>query len=306
MCWSCPFTPWSAAQRTAGRRPLSRPVGRGAPPGPGAVPGRVAVPFAFQERFLAQSPYIQNRLDRLKTVLEAEAFEEVEAICAEVRILVRHTPLPDAMLRNLHDTVNRYLPGSGPLLVRSSSNAEDLPGFAAAGVYESVSNISNSAQLANAVRQVWASLFSSRSVRLRHQVGISPADAYMGVVVHRHLEAAFGDVMVTCDPTQPDDFRHVSINLATGSPHRVVNGSTLPLQHQYNTVEGGGRTVSLGDAMQDVDAEIKQRLDSLALAGRLLQGHFSRDAACSVPLDIEWLLDPAHRLHLLQIRPFAA
>ncbi|MFF1643573.1 PEP/pyruvate-binding domain-containing protein [Streptomyces sp. NPDC058246] len=270
------------------------------------APEGVALPFAWQERFLARSPNIQQRIGMLKMALELDAFEAVDTVCAELRILVRHTPLPDEMLHRLHDILVRDLPGTSPLVVRSSSNAEDLPGFSAAGLYESVPHVSGEAGLADAVRRVWASLFSSRSVRLRHQAGIPPADTYMGVIVHRRHEAAYGGVMVTCNTTRPDDYRHVSVNLTPGSPERVVTGRTLPIQHLYNTVEGGGRTLNLGDAEKDVDASVKEHLSHLALAGRLLQGHFQAGPHRNTPLDIEWLLDPTHQLHLLQIRSFAA
>ncbi|MFD0008067.1 PEP/pyruvate-binding domain-containing protein [Streptomyces sp. NPDC127178] len=269
------------------------------------APDGVAIPFAFQEQFLIGSWNIQQRIGKLKTALARDAFDDVDILCAELRILVRHTPLPDDLLQRLHDCVTGCLPGHDALVVRSSSNAEDLPGFSAAGLYESVDDVGDEARLADAVRQVWASLFSSRSVRLRHQEGISPADTYMGVVIHPLYEAAFGGVMVTCNPTQRDDVRHVSINVVPGSPQQVVEGSVLPWQYQYNTVEGGGRTVSLGNAVEGVDAHLERRLGHLALAGRLLQGHFDHDAAGAAPLDIEWLLDPADRLHVLQIRPYA-
>ncbi|MEU8530820.1 PEP/pyruvate-binding domain-containing protein [Streptomyces sp. NPDC048629] len=268
------------------------------------VPEGVALPFAFQQRYLAASPAVQQHIGMLKMALRLGAFDAVDVLCGELQDLIRATPLPDDMLRLLHDALVSHLPGARQLVVRSSSNAEDLPGFSAAGLYDSVSRVSDVAGIADAVVQVWASLFSARSVLLRNRAGIPPADTYMGVVVHPRVEAAVGGVMVTCNPVQRADFRNVSVNLTPGSPEAVVDGTVQPLQHLYNTVEGGGRTVSLGAADRDVDGTVKEHLGRLALAGRLLQGHFSRDLTFAEPLDIEWLLDPAHRLHLLQVRAF--
>ena len=84
----------------------------------------------------------------------------------------------------------------------------------------------------------------------------------------------------------------------------MVDGSSLPLQYLYNTVEGGGRTLSLGDSERDLDDEAKSTLQQLAFAGRLLQSHYSPDYTFSMPVDIEWLVGP-EGLTLLQLRPYA-
>ncbi|GGO87682.1 PEP/pyruvate-binding domain-containing protein [Wenjunlia tyrosinilytica] len=271
-----------------------------------SAPEGIAVPFEFQQRFLASSPELQQRIGMLKMALELDAFATVDGLCAQLEHLVRTTPLPDGMVRRLHDQLVRHLAGSDALVVRSSSNAEDLPGFSAAGVYDSVSRVSDLTGLVDAVRNVWASLFSARSVRLRHQAGIPLDDTYMGVIVQHRHDASLGGVMVTCNPTQRADFRNVCVNCVDGSAEAVVEGATLPMQYLYNTVEGGGRTVSLGAADEDLGPEARQRLAELALAGRLLQGHFSEDLTFAHPLDIEWLTDPSGRMHMLQVRTYTA
>ena len=153
------------------------------------------------------------------------------------------------------------------------------PGFSAAGVYDSVTTVRGAGELLDAVRQVWASLLSPRSVRLRHQVGISLDDTYMGVIIQEYVPADLGGVLVTCNPTRREDFRNVYLNCSPGSPETVVDGTTLPQQYLYNTVEGGGRTVALGSSGTDLPAATRGRLADLALTGRLLQSHFSVDDA---------------------------
>ncbi|MEU3505964.1 PEP/pyruvate-binding domain-containing protein, partial [Streptomyces hundungensis] len=189
-------------------------------------------------------------------------------------------------------------------LLRSSSNAEDLPGFSAAGVYDSVTTVHGTGQLLDAVRQVWASLVSPRSVRLRHQVGISLDDTYMGVIIQEYVPASLGGVLVTCDPTRRADFRNVYLNCSPGSPEQVVDGSVLPQQYLYNVVEGGGRTVALGSWGDGLPAATRARLADLSLTGRLLQSHFS-DTDVDKPLDIEWLMTERGDFRLVQIRPYA-
>lgn len=270
-----------------------------------SVPEGIAVPFAVQQEFLASAPAVQQRIGMLKMALKLGSEEETDALCAELQDLVRTTALPDRILNELMAQLVRHVPDARSLVVRSSSNAEDLPGFSAAGLYDSVTHVTGLPHLAAAVKQVWASLFTARGVRLRHQSGIPLDDTYMGVIVQRRQAAAYGGVVVTCNPTRRDDFRNVCVNCAAGSAEAVVEGTALPIQYLFNTVEGGGRTLSLGGAPEDLHASAKERLAQLAFAGRLLQGHFGGPPEYATPLDLEWLLDSEGRLHIVQVRPYA-
>ncbi|UNO43294.1 PEP/pyruvate-binding domain-containing protein [Streptomyces sp. MST-110588] len=269
-----------------------------------SAPDGVALPFALQNRFLTSSPALQQAIGKLKMALELDAVEVLDSLCLHLQHVIRHTPMPEDVTRQITQAFPAPLAAGSRLVVRSSSNAEDLPGFSAAGVYDSVTTVRGEKELLDAVRQVWASLLSPRSVRLRHQVGISLDDTYMGVIIQQYAPAELGGVLVTCDPTRREDFRNVYLNCSPGSPETVVDGTTLPQQYLYNTVEGGGRTVALGSSGQDLPAATRNRLADLALTGRLLQSHFSEDDP-DAPLDIEWLMTGEGGFRLVQIRPYA-
>ncbi|MEW2393454.1 PEP/pyruvate-binding domain-containing protein [Streptomyces venezuelae] len=267
-----------------------------------SAPNGVALPFALQQHFLASSTVLQQGIGKLKMALELDATDVLDSLCLQLQHLIRQTPLPESVTRQ----IGQAFPADsgGRLVVRSSSNAEDLPGFSAAGVYDSVTTVHGTGELLDAVRQVWASLLSPRSVRLRHEVGISLDDTYMGVIIQEYVPASLGGVLVTCNPTRREDFRNVYLNCSPGSPEQVVEGSVLPQQYLYNTVEGGGRTVALGSWGDGLSAATRARLADLSLTGRLLQSHFSADDV-DRPLDIEWLMTDRGDFRLVQIRPYA-
>ncbi|WP_310725252.1 PEP/pyruvate-binding domain-containing protein [Streptomyces sp. N2A] len=308
------------------------------------APDGIALPFALQHRFLTSSPALQQGIGDLKAALERGTVDTIDPLCRRLQHLIQHAaPMPDDVARAITAATQSLPSGAsgtpGRLVVRSSSNAEDLPGFSAAGVYDSVTAVHGADELLAAVRRVWASLLSPRSVRLRHQAGISPDDTYMGVIIQRYQPADLGGVLVTCNPTRRADFRNVYLNCSSGSPENVVDGTALPLQYLYNTVEGGGRTVALGSSAEDLPPATRERLADLALTGRLLQSHFSGttptdkpdgnlsldlnadrnvdvnanmnadldvDVDVDRPLDIEWLMTDQGDFHLVQIRPYAA
>ncbi|MGW4209466.1 PEP/pyruvate-binding domain-containing protein [Lentzea sp. NPDC004789] len=266
------------------------------------VPRGVALPFSMHQGFLESSPKIQQAIGKLKMALELNA-REIEPLCVELQRLIRKTRVPDYLLSELDSAIVENLAGVRTFVVRSSSNAEDLAGFSAAGIYESYNHVTTAEKIVESVKEVWASLVSARSVRLRQQAGISLDDCFMGVVVQEQVEADFGGVMVTTNPMNRNDFRNVYINVSPNVTD-VVEGSKQPMQYLYSTVEGGGRTVSLGDAKEDLGTKAHAQLQRLAIVGRLLQAHFSPDYTFDSPVDIEWLATD-EVLHVLQLRPYS-
>ena len=267
------------------------------------VPRGIALPFALNQEFLEASPKIQQMLGKLKMALELNA-REIEPLCLTLMNMMRNLRMGDRMRESIDSMVANNLAGVSSFVVRSSSNAEDLENFSAAGIYESLNHQTTAEKIFRSIKEVWASLVSPRSVRLRQEVGISLDDCWMGVIIQEEMPARLGGVLVTTNPLNSNDFRNVYVNVSTHSVDSVVRGVELPLQYVYNTVEGGGRTLSLGSAGQDLNAEDKELLQKLSFAGRLLQSHFSPNYTFSDPVDIEWLIDD-EGIVVLQLRPYS-
>ena len=235
--------------------------------------------------------------------LELDA-HEIDSLCVSLQQLILNTRIPDTLKEKIDHMIIKELSGVSTFVVRSSSNAEDLENFSAAGIYESINGIKSTEKIFEAIKQVWASLVSARSVRLRQQSGISLDQSYMGVIVQREIPSGMGGVMVTTNPIDKNDFRNTYINVSLKSVIHIVQGSELPMQYLYNSVEGGGYTLSLGSANEDLSKERLEILQKMAFAGRLMQSHFSPDYTFSHPVDIEWLVNE-EGVHFLQLRPYA-
>ncbi|MBU6376769.1 MAG: hypothetical protein KGQ59_12280, partial [Bdellovibrionales bacterium] len=267
------------------------------------VPRGIAIPFSIQQEFLESSPRIQQAIGKLKMAIELNA-REIDSLSLSLQKMIVAARMPEKVRGYIDAQIANHLAGVSSFVVRSSSNAEDLENFSAAGIYESINHVSNAEKIFESIKQVWASLVSPRSVRLRNEVGISLDESYMGVIVQEEVKASLGGVLVTTNPMSRTDFRNVYINVSPHSVQSVVEGAELPLQYLYNTVEGGGRTLSLGSAKEDLTPQMKDKLQRLAFAGRLLQSHFAPDYTFSAPVDIEWAMDD-EKIILLQLRPYA-
>ncbi|MCX5786203.1 MAG: phosphoenolpyruvate synthase [Elusimicrobia bacterium] len=268
-----------------------------------SIPRGIAIPFSIQQEFLQGSPQIQQQIGKLKMALELRS-KAVEPLCLALHQMITAARIPDKLRDYIDSQIVRHLGGVSSFVVRSSSNAEDLENFSAAGIYESINQVATSDRIFDSIRTVWASLVSPRSTRLRDEAGISLDDSYMGVIIQEEVSADMGGVMITKNPANSADFRNIYINVSSKSVVSVVQGSDMPYQFLYNTVEGGGRTLSLGSAKEDLNAQKKTVLAKLALAGRLLQSHFSQDYTFANPLDIEWAAK-GDDIYILQARPYA-
>ena len=266
----------------------------------------VALPFALARRFFESSPAIQQHLGRLKMAVELRA-PGLDAVALELGRAIRGTRLPDDLRDLIDAAVATHLGGVRSFVVRSSSNAEDLEGFSAAGVYESVTHVSDAERLFDGVRRVWASLYSPRSVRLRADAQIAIDDAWMGVIVQEEVpaEGGLGGGLVTAPPTSPGDFRSAFVNVSRGTVEGVVAGQVEAVQVYCNTVDGGSRAVAHDERGGGLSDDEHAAIERLALAGRLLQAHYASDYTFAAPLDIEWIRH-AGATYVLQVRPYGS
>ena len=186
--------------------------------------------------------------------------------------------------------------GAGPVAVRSSATAEDLPGAAFAGQQDSYLNVAGETAVIDAVRRCWASLWTDRAIAYRSQIKIDPDDVTIAVVVQRMINADVAGVMFTADPVSGD--RETSmIDASTGLGEAVVSGLVTP-DHYLLDDQGQIRSFEPGDP------DRTQRLPDAVLAeltrlGIAVAEHFGQ------PQDIEWAYAD-DQIFLLQARPMTA
>lgn len=103
---------------------------------------------------------------------------------ATLRDMVNRTPVEPELLEEVTDAVRERF-GSARVRFRSSSNAEDLPGFNGAGLYKSTAvELDDPDQsVSAALHLVWASLWSQRAYDEREFAGVNQEAVAMGVLV---------------------------------------------------------------------------------------------------------------------------
>ena len=204
--------------------------------------------------------------------------------------------------------------GGAPLAVRSSSLVEDRFGSSFAGQFESYLGLDNEEDFLTAVRACWAALWAPRVLRYMQNLGASPADTAMGVLVQPLVAARVsgGGLSQTGDGD-------MLINATWGLGTAIAQGEVVPDRYvltaggQISSSEAGRknrsdgcrhhklryRSVETRTVRGDVVSEM-----CLTEAQVIELGGYLRKAAdlMGAPVEIEWALGDSG-IRLLQSRP---
>jgi len=282
------------------------------------VPPGFGIPVAWYADHMKR-----HGLDRqVRKMLEDPEFlanPEVRADrLARLREAITEAPLDRAFMKAVADIVERLDIGRDRgLAVRSSTNAEDLPGFSGAGIYDSFLNVRGLEAIGRAIRDVWASVWNQRAYEERSFYGIDHLAVFGAVLVQEAIDATAAGVMVTTNMYKAGQ-RHVfTINAKSGLGIRVVNGHKLPEQLLFDTEQGTAKVISRSDEdtmlVFDAQGGVQEvanpqrgepvltdgRVRTLVAAGEKLRQLFTWDD----PLDIEWLF-VEDDLYIVQSRPY--
>ena len=207
-----------------------------------------------------------------------------------------------------------------PVAVRSSATAE----ASFAGQQDTYLWVRGAEAVVAHVTRCWASLFTSRAVAYRAQLGIGDGEIAMGVVVQAMVPAEAAGVLLTLDPLTGDRSQ-VTIEAAYGLGTAVVEGEVTPDRFAVDKVTMELRSRSVGEkafayrfdpaagavGRVEVPEALRARpcLDDAEVIelARLGKGV---EQALGVPQDVEWAVGPAspgtpgeRLLWLLQARP---
>lgn len=185
------------------------------------TPAGLVVPFGVMEEALQTASELgEDYRNLMKGLDDLTPDDLVERLRDLQGILVR-LPVPEKIVAEVAESFSR----DDRLMVRSSSNSEDLEGLAGAGLYESVGNVEPQ-QVAGAVRKVWSSLWTRRAAMARKHLGIPHENAHMAVLIQQMLvprDLSF--IMHTVNPVggNPEE---AYVELAVGLGETLAAGKT--------------------------------------------------------------------------------
>lgn len=198
--------------------------------------------------------------------------------------------------------------------VRSSAIAEDSKTASWAGQLESYLNVNRKGLIAN-IKRCWNSIKSERALQYAFQQNLPQEKLLVAVVVQKMIDSEVSGVMFTLNPIA-NNRNEIMIEAGYGLGEMIVQGQITPNNFILNkkTLEIKSRDIQTQDKMlvfkdgknvevpvpenkknrQVVSDELIKRLGEIAIK---IEKHYG------IPQDIEWAIDKAEKIWILQSRP---
>lgn len=298
-----------------------------------AVDGFTTTSHAYDS--LLETDGLRDKLRKLLKGLDVNDVEKLAEAGAKARAMILETPLPAAVEKAILDAYQRLGQRIGKrnfeVAVRSSATAEDLPDASFAGQQDTLLNVRGEANLIQACRECYASLWTDRAISYRETKGFDHFDVALSIGVQPMVrsDGACSGVMFTLDTES--GFRDVVvINGAWGLGEAVVQGMATPdewivfkptLKQGFRPIitrKLGVKEVKMVFADDGTGTQVRPVVESqrkrFCLAGFevlqlakwacAIEDHFSQINGRPQPMDIEWAKDGiTGELFILQARP---
>ena len=228
--------------------------------------------------------------------MDGMRWEEIWDAALRIRSMFLAQPLSRQLRATVRDGLQIFN-SSVPLAIRSSAIGEDSAGRSFAGLHESIIGVRGEQAVEDAVRLVWASLWSDAALLYRQELGLDPARSRMAVVVQEMVNSDRSGVAFARDPR---DMRkdHAIIESVPGPCSLLVDGLVDPDRWEMNRATGGVVAWLPG---QREDSDNKPLLEPQDLHS-VLQTLLSVEQLFRWSPDMEWT-GRSDSLTVLQARP---
>lgn len=228
----------------------------------------------------------------------------IDELSARICDLIGEHELSESLTTPLLEAYRALGRAGTPLrvAVRSSATAEDLPGFSFAGQQDTYLGITGEAQVLQAVRKCWQSLWTPRAISYRQTHGFRHQDVLIAVVIQEMFPSEISGVLFTANPLTGSRNQMVA-NGSWGLGEAIVSGLINPDHWTLERKTGKVLEQHIGDKLERIDQSkdgsgvvhmkvpgadrnrpslTPAQLAELVAIGRNIEAHYG------YPQDIEW------------------
>ncbi len=280
------------------------------------VPPGFAVTAQAFRRFIDDNGIAEKLFGSLDVnVDDAEILRGAEKTAKKI---VMDAKVPDDIEKSIMSKYKELCKREGDevyVAVRSSATAEDLPNASFAGQQDTFLNIKGEANVLEAVKKCWASLYGARAIYYRVKQGFDHSKVNLCAVVQIMVDAEKAGVLFSSHPSTGEQV--TIIEGAWGLGESVVSGSVSP---DYYVVDKRnkkimerkvatknimhirdlktGKTVELPPPDDKKNAKVLEDDEILKLVelGEIVEDLYG------IPQDVEWAIKD-HKIFMLQSRP---
>jgi len=237
------------------------------------------------------------RMELGRKPFDSMRWEEIWDVALRIRSAFLATPIPDALAQTISAAVEA-LGSQRPLAVRSSAPGEDSANRSFAGLHESVVGVVGTGAVLDALRVVWASLWSDAALLYRQELSLDPGLSRMAVVVQEMIDEDRSGVAFGRDPREPGR-NHAIVEAVPGPCGDLVDGVVDP--DRWILDRSSGRILEWRHGDREGEEQVGPILETVDLT-HLHQMLLQVESLFHWPPDTEWT-GRRERFTLLQARP---
>ena len=298
------------------------------------VPDGFSVTADAYRSFLSHND-LDEPIGNILAELNREDIKDMTARARKIRNLIHGGDFPEDLEKEILEAYQKLSNEAGIpnayVAVRSSATAEDLPNASFAGQQETYLMVHGEGELLDSVKRAFASLYTTRAVGYREDMGFEHTQVALSVGVQHMVRSDLDSsgVMFTLD-TETGFRNVVFINSIWGLGENIVQGRVVPdafyvhkqlLKDGYKPLvwkklgakefrmvydETGHRVENIPTPEEDRQRFSVSEDDVLILAKWAMQieEHYSQKRSVDMPMDIEWAKDGlTGELYIVQARP---
>lgn len=277
------------------------------------VPETAVLSCDTYQQFVMQTGLIETiRFELGRKPLEEMRWEELWDSALRLRNHFLSVPWLQQTEKGIVDELAAIF-ADRPVAVRSSAPGEDSATRSFAGLHDSVLGVTGNGLL-QAIRRVWASLWSDRALLYRRELGLDPLQSRMAVVLMELQPASTAGILFSRSPASPGQG---VIEAVHGQGQGLVDGSVTPdrwlLERDTDRlIEHQPPAKRLRSRLQEgliIPTELPELEDRPPLdqdqVSKLWQIGSRLETLFGKPIDCEWCL-VADQIQLLQVRPITS
>jgi hypothetical protein len=198
---------------------------------PNRIPKSVALTFGFFQDLIDNDKELSVQLEDLKSTNTTLDKKIIKDKLQKIRERIAKLKIDQEKLNKINRVIGE-LYGKGNIIVRSSTNAEDLAGHSAAGVYNSI--ICDKKKIHQTILNVFSSFYTFKAWEDRRFAKFNEDTCHMAVLVQKLIHSEYSFVIHTLSPLTYNS-HEILIEIVPGLGEALVSGEPqfMGSAHQF-------------------------------------------------------------------------
>jgi pyruvate,water dikinase len=259
---------------------------------------------------------LEPRIRSIAQAINWDDFQDLETRTGQIRELIESAPMPSDVEKEIVETYGEFVSRNPEpfVAVRSSVAVKESQISSFPGMMDTYHYIRGSKNVAEKVKQCWASVWSGRGAFARHNKGIDDWKAVIAPIIQVMVDSESAGVAFTLNPiTGSKDEIVIESNwglgeavvcgkclcdfyLVTKEPFGVKQQRIAPKEQKYvQSPDGGAMWAKVEPDRVNAPTLTGEQIEELCKAALAIEGHYG------YPQDVEWAFEKG-RLYILQAR----